>query len=157
MERWQDIEGYSNYEVSTHGRIRNKRLNIIMKTHSNRGGYEQLCLRENGGKHTCKVHRLVAETFIPNPDNLPQVNHIDGDKWNNNISNLEWCTQQQNLKHAVDNGLAQPINRNKRQVIDTSTGEIYSSICEAANAIGMSESGLRKRINKGQGTLEYLD
>lgn len=156
MERWQDIEGYDNYEVSTHGRIRNKRLGIIMRTHGNRGGYEQLCLTQNGNRRTCKVHRLVAETFIPNPDNLPQVNHIDGDKWNNNIDNLEWCTPQQNMQHAIESGLAQP-PINKRQVIDTSTGEVYDSICDAAKAIGMSESGLRKRINKGQGALEYFD
>ena len=157
MEEWRDIEGYDNYEISTYGRIRSKKLNIIMKTHNNHRGYEQICLRQNGSRHSCKVHRLVAETFIPNPDNLPQVNHIDGDKWNNNIDNLEWCTEQQNIQHAIQNGLMQPINRNKRQVIDTNTGEIYDSICAAAKAIGMSESGLRSRINKGKGALEYLD
>ena len=76
----------------------------MLKTRINKDGYEDIKL--NGV--TYKVHRLVAQAFIPNPDNLPQVNHIDGNKKNNKVSNLEWCDNSYNQKHAWDNNL-QPI------------------------------------------------
>lgn len=76
-------------KVSDHGRINNIRITYGSNTSS---GYKQLQIL----KKNYRVHRLVAETFIPNPENLPQVDHIDGDKSNNKISNLRWCTQKQN-------------------------------------------------------------
>ena len=90
-----------DYEVLSDGRILNKRWNRFLKPQLNNKGYErvQLC-----GKFYF-VHRLVAEKYIPNPDNLPQVNHIDGNKTNNNVNNLEWVSNQQNRDHAVKNGL----------------------------------------------------
>ena len=71
-------------------------------------GYLRVYLAKNGKKHARLVHRLIAEAFIPNPDNLPQVNHKDGNSLNNAIANLEWCTPQQNSIHAFQNGLAKP-------------------------------------------------
>lgn len=68
-------------------------------------GYLRTNLAKNGTNHTVKVHRVVAEAFIPNPDNLPQVNHKDGDKTNNHVSNLEWCTVSENQRHAYRIGL----------------------------------------------------
>ena len=154
METWQQIEGHENYEISNYGRVRNRATGKMRSTHDDQRGYEQVNLYTNGKKHSCKVHRLVANAFIPNPDNLPQINHIDGNKWNNCADNLEWCSQADNLTHDRENGLN---NCNRRRVIDTETGHIYNSICEGAEAIGMSESGLRRRLNKGQGTLKYYD
>ena len=68
-------------------------------------GYMQFSYRENGKKYYKRVHRIVAETFLPNPLNLPQVNHIDGNKLNNDVSNLEWCSNAQNTQHGYDNNL----------------------------------------------------
>lgn len=90
-----------DYEVLPNGKILNKRWNRYVKPQPNNKGYGrvQLC-----GKFYF-VHRLVAEKYIPNPNNLPQVNHIDGDKTNNCIENLEWVSNQENRNHAVKNGL----------------------------------------------------
>lgn len=77
----------------------------VFKTIKGSRGYIQVALTKNGKGKTFNVHRLVAETFLPNPLKLTQVNHIDGDKTNNNISNLEWCTQKENINHAYGTGL----------------------------------------------------
>lgn len=71
----------------------------LMKTYTRKDGYVQVCLRKNGKTITHKLHRLVAETFIPNPDNLPEVNHKDENKANNVVSNLEWCSSTYNKNY----------------------------------------------------------
>lgn len=103
-EIWRDIDGYEGkYQVSNWGRVRNVKRNIIIKPYLNHKGYEKVSLsrgtKGNTDKH--RVHRLVALAFIPNPNDLPQVNHKDGNKRNNSVSNLEWCTNLQNAQHAA--------------------------------------------------------
>lgn len=103
-EIWKDIEGYNGkYQVSSCGRIRN--IKEIMSLTANRGGYLKLKLYDKGKIKYESVHRLVAKMFIPNPYNLPQVNHIDGNKKNNNIDNLEWIDMKGNNIHAIKTGL----------------------------------------------------
>ena len=77
-----------------------------LKTRINKYGYEQCILMKNNKTKTCLVHRLVAQTYIPNPNNYPQVNHINGIKSDNRIYNLEWCSVSKNTKHAFDNNLS---------------------------------------------------
>ena len=90
MEEWRAVPGYEGlYEVSNKGNVRNVRRNNIIKGFINTKGYIQVCLYKNGIRKNFTVHRLVAEVFIPNPYNLPQVNHKDEDKSNNNVDNLE--------------------------------------------------------------------
>ena len=114
MEQWKDLpDTDSYYQISTHGRIRSwkngswgRRNNPkIMKLGYCRRGYIRYKFNINGNKTNYSVHRLVAEAFIPNTDNKPQVNHIDGNKENNHVSNLEWVTNQENIDHAHANGL----------------------------------------------------
>ena len=113
-ECWKPIKDYEGiYEVSNYGRVKSLERVIynsgtknglytihekIIKQRINkkRHGYCELSLHKNGKEKRFKVHRLVAEAFIPNPNNLPEVNHIDGNKENNHASNLEWCTSKEN-------------------------------------------------------------
>jgi hypothetical protein len=124
MEIWKDVVGYEGiYEVSNYGKV--KRLETLVK---NKNGYRlvkekilkipshiyQSVFLSNGKIKQHYVHRLVATAFIPNPLNKEQVNHKDGNKLNNNLSNLEWVTKAENQLHAIENGLIDLFGRNKK-------------------------------------------
>lgn len=94
-EIWKDIHDYDGYQVSSYGRVVNKKGHILKGWVTK--GYHYVSLINNSGVKKYRVHRLVAEAFICNPNNLPYINHIDENKLNNNIDNLEWCTQKENL------------------------------------------------------------
>ena len=105
-EIWCPIKGYEGiYEVSDQGRVRSLKFGKerILKQGRNPEGYLLVCLCKNGEHKAYKVHRLVAQTFIPNPDNLPQVNHKDENKENNSVHNLEWCTNKYNSNYGTRN------------------------------------------------------
>ena len=110
-EIWKVIEGTDGrYEVSNTGKVRSINYNKSGKVQElrqkiDKDGYCIVTLHIEGKQKYPSVHRLVAIAFIPNPDNLPQVNHKDTNKKNNHISNLEWCTCSENIKHAFDSGL----------------------------------------------------
>lgn len=91
--------------ISSYGRVKNTITNFYLKPFSNNKGYLLVHLTINGKRSNQLIHRLVAKAFIPNPDNLPQVNHIDGNKSNNRVNNLEWCTDSYNQNHAIVNKL----------------------------------------------------
>lgn len=97
---WKTIQYEQNYEVNTEGQVRNKESGQIKSLRYSSKGYARVTLYPSG--KTYSVHRLVAEAFLPNPDDLPSVNHKDGNKRNNKITNLEWCTPKQNTRHAID-------------------------------------------------------
>src|SRR5690606_38396846 len=104
-EEWSPVVGYEGfYEVSTTGRVRNSSTGKI-KAKTLLRGYEKVCLWKQGTVNSPLVHRLVAKAFIPNPNNKPQVNHKDGNKQNNCVSNLEWVTAKENIGHAYTSGL----------------------------------------------------
>lgn len=115
VERWRTLiyheDVYDRFEVSDCGKIRNVKTGTIYKTYENHNGYLQVCV-SLGSRKNKKVFRIniaVACTFIPNPENKPEVNHKDGNKLNNNVSNLEWVTSSENMKHAYSNGLQKPL------------------------------------------------
>ena len=115
-EQWKDIYFYDNnrekmfdyrgrYEVSTYGKVRNKKTGKLKKQEVNSGGYLEVQLYDNG--YVFLVHRLVAYMFIPNPKNKPFVDHFDNNKQNNHIDNLSWCTARENN--------ANPITKKRRK------------------------------------------
>lgn len=100
------IDGFERYTIDINGNIFDTKRKKFMCQWIDTVGYYQCVLKDNNNKKCYKrVHRLVALSFIPNPDNLPQVNHKDGNKLNNNIKNLEWCTNSENTQHGYDNNL----------------------------------------------------
>lgn len=105
----KEIPNFSNYSISDSGVVTSKRVYAnthVRKQQINNCGYCMVSLiDDNGKKHLKSVHRLVAQAFIPNPDNKPQVNHINGNKRDNIVSNLEWCTAAENTQHAYSSGL----------------------------------------------------
>ena len=110
---WQPIEDYAGmYEVSQRGDVRHK-SGKVLGSWPNDQGY--MIVRLNHPRALLRVHRLVAAAFLPNPEALPVVNHIDSDRANNRVDNLEWCTQKQNLAHATTNArMPRNYGQNKR-------------------------------------------
>ncbi len=102
-----DVPGYETYfKVSSCGKVFSKRTNRVLKTHITKKGYEVFSTRlagRAGPASLLRVHRLVALTYIDNPENKPYVNHIDSNPLNNNVENLEWCTHRENTNHARAN------------------------------------------------------
>jgi hypothetical protein len=96
---------YKNYIITKEGSIISKKTGKQIYVHVNKKGYNFVRLYDNGFSCTCLVHRMIAEMYVPNPDKLPEVNHKDGNKSNNNHWNLEWTTRKGNVDHAVANGL----------------------------------------------------
>ena len=143
-EIWKPINNYEGcYEASNKGRIRSvERLvkckngmrtspSTILKPSLGQWGYEQVTLRKEGRKETVRINRIIAQTFIPNPNKLPQVNHIDGNKINNCVENLEWCDASHNMKHCFDNHMSDWTTKIK--ILET--GEVFNSKAECARKI----------------------
>ncbi len=127
MEIWKDIEGHEGfYQVSNEGNLRSLDRVVKGKSESNKTlkgrslkstitvyGYKVVVFCKNGKKENFRIHRLVAQSFLSNAEKKPLINHIDGDKTNNIVSNLEWCTHSENMKHAFATRLKEPSNPNK--------------------------------------------
>ena len=149
-EIWKDIDEFPNYEVSSFGRVRNKKYNRFLKPLEVGFGYVVVELWNNGQSQSKKIHRLVANAFIPNPHNKPQVNHIDGNKKNNSVDNLEWVTASENMKHAYDSGIKKVYHNRTIRIIET--GEIFDSIKECAKKINGYECDIIRCLQKNNYT-----
>ena len=131
-EIWKEIEGYPNYQVSNMGRVKRlstgyyRRTEKILKPQLQNNGYLHIKLSQKDKTKCILVHRLIAQVFIPNPNNLPQVNHINEDKTDNRVENLEWCTQKYNINYG--NGISKRVKTNKENGTYKKIGEINSKI-----------------------------
>ena len=103
---FEKVKNYPEIEINILGTIRRCKNKLIKSQYLNDAGYYMISLSRNNKSKPYRVHRLLAMTFIPNPNNLPEVNHIDGVKTNNNLDNLEWVTHKENMSHAFRIGLA---------------------------------------------------
>ena len=110
---WMIVDKYPRYEVSDDGKVRVIKNNKILKNSVDARGYYKVTLTNDEGRKTFFVHRLVAMAFVPNPNNLSQVNHIDEDKKNNNSDNLEWCDVKYNCNYGTRNKRISDGNKNK--------------------------------------------
>lgn len=162
LEEWRPIKGYERYEISNQGRVRHSRTGKIRKLGTVKCGYSMIGLRELGTSKmkNLSIHRLVAIAFIPNPENKKCVNHKDGDKSNNCVDNLEWCTHSENTKHSFRNGLQihpqlgkygwNSFNGRPIKQIDLISGKVikeYGSICDAARHVGVHNENIRACAN----------
>ena len=132
-EIWKLVADYPNYSVSNYGRVRNNKTGYILKPLEVGFGYVVVELWNKNGPKSKKIHRLVAEAFLPNPDKKPQVNHIDGNKKNNRLDNLEWVTASENMKHSYDSKIRVPHQERPVRIVET--GEIFKSVKECAEKI----------------------
>lgn len=140
IKKWKNIKGFNGlYQVSNTGQIYSVRRNKIMHNNPNKiRGYVLVSLSFNGIVKKMPVHRLVAEAFIPNPEKKPEVNHIDGNKANNNVENLEWATKSENILHAK-----RILHRKGRDRYVMFNGILFNSIKEFRNYIDMKGKNYR--------------
>lgn len=144
-ETWSPIKDFENYEISNTGKVRSV-ISGKEKSFKDSKGYPAVDLYSNGKRKTKRIHRLVAETYLPKIEGLNEINHIDGDKYNPDVTNLEWCNRSSNMLHAFKTGLSKPsmgmlgkknpnAGRKGIKVRIIETGEEFESITECEKAI----------------------
>ena len=141
----KDVPGYEGlYAVTSCGKVWSYRYKKFMKP-CICSGYEFVVLYKDGKHHNELVHRIVANAYIENPNNLPQVNHKDENKQNNCVNNLEWCDRKYNINYG--NGKWKAASTRRKKVICVETGQTYTSQTECANKIGTTVANLNAHLN----------
>lgn len=147
MEQWRPIKEHPHLSVSNKGNVKNNETNEMLRLHDH-NNYRRIAFKENKKLYRIYVHRLVAEAFIPNPNNYPVVNHKDENPSNNNVNNLEWCTQSYNIKYgtSVDRMLKNRTGKMKPKGVYVDN-KFFRSITLASDFIGCTRNTLRKKLN----------
>ena len=147
-EEWRDVVGYEGrYQVSSMGRVKSFKWNKerFLKPSMDKDGYLLVNLCAGGKPKTLKVHRLVCEAFHENPDNRPQVNHINEDKTDNRACNLEWCTCKQNVNHGSRNErVSKPVGQYS---LDGKLIKLWPSTMEAERQAGFNHGNISQVAN----------
>jgi DNA-binding Xre family transcriptional regulator len=168
-EIWKDIEGYEGiYQVSSLGRVKSLARVItrstgadysvierILKTANNPSGYEVAILSTNGKMYPVTVHRLVAKAFIPNPENKETINHKNGVKTDNRVSNLEWHTRSENVKHAYD-VLGVPTMKGEKNASSKLTDQQVREIKTALLDEKVNQAELSRKYKVGKSTINRI-
>lgn len=142
-EIWKDIKGYEGlYIISNTGKVKGLKYNKLLKPVLQKG-YLYIHLCKNSKDRAYLLHRLVAQHFIDNPDNLPEVNHKDENKVNNDVSNLEWCTAKYNSNYGTRN------KRKSKPIQCIETGEIYWGAREMERQLGIKHNSIAFAIRNG--------
>lgn len=145
IEEWAPIPEFEGYlEASNMGRIKNTWTGNVLKQTTNKKGYKSITVNILGQQYTREVHRLVASAFIDGEHTGMDVHHKDGNKANNKLSNLEYCTRKENVRHAIEDGLMKPSGFGKKpiKVKCIENGKIYNSIRECSKDIGIDQGVL---------------
>ena len=161
------IEEFPNYLIDIDGNVYDTEKNKYCHFNKDNYGYILVNLRKNNNWYKRKVHRLLALSYLPNPENKCDVNHIDGNKSNNSLDNLEWATRSENMKHAWKNILTNESKKTiinnfrdcSKLVLDTATGIFYNSANEAAYYNNINKSTLKGQLlgyYKNKTTLIYV-
>jgi len=132
MEYWKQIKGYPHLLISRAGNVWSTTYNRELHPILTNRGYLRVNLSKDKTVKRVSVHRLVAEAFIPNPDNLPQVDHIDGNKLNNCVENLRWISQSENCRKSRPHA-----EKPNRAIICVETGKVFTSKAQAGRALGI--------------------
>ena len=164
-EIWKDIPGYENfYQISTMGRVKSMERKVkgkkgsiytvrekILKSCKNTGGYLYVILKKEGKLQNARIHRLVADAFLPNPNNFPEINHINEIKEDNRLENLEWCSHIYNMNFGSRNERSRKSNINNpkrsKKIICIETGKIYPSANEVQRQLGFAQSHISDCCN----------
>lgn len=161
QEVWKPVKGFENlYEVSNLGNVRNAngRMRKPFMIHQ---GYLMIDLFHNYKRIHARVNRLVAEAFIPNPENKTEVNHKNGNKTDNRAENLEWASKSENMIHAYKNGLQSKGRYPIRKIRCIEDGKVYQTAGEAARVYGITShavtSSCKRMSTKGQRNFRYLE
>ena len=157
MIAYKRILNFENYQIGTDGSIWSLRASVPkrLKPQVKTNGYFTVTLYNKNLKKKCYIHRLVAETFISNPNNYPCINHKDENKSNNNVSNLEWCTNAENNQHAWSTGLYNSKFVGCKLSFDGINWIEFTSVIEAAEYLNCPVSTVRTSLDKNRKSKEH--